>query len=378
MTTRDYQMCTRCIMDTTDSQIEFDENGVCNHCRRYEERKQSILLPEAERRKVLDRLVKDIQAKGRNREYDCVIGVSGGVDSTYLAYVARELGLRPLAVHMDNGWDSELAVSNIEKTLNKLDIDLYTYVLDWEEFKDLQIAFLKASVSDAEIPTDHAIWAVLYQAAAERAIPYILLGSNFATEGILPSSWTFGIRDWRYIKDVHQKHGRRRLKTYPHFGFFHERFYHAIRGIRVIRILNYIPYNKQEAIRVLEENLAWKPYGGKHHESIYTRFFQGYILPRKFNIDKRKAHLSTLIMSGQIAREEALEDMERPPYATRTIEDDIEYVLKKFELTQEEFEEIMALPISTYRDYQTSLQFSNILGRLQVGRLARKLGLLPS
>lgn len=359
-----YRMCTRCIMDTTDPDIQFDENGVCNHCRKLERRMQ-VLLSEEELPAALDCLVKKIKAKGKGKEYDCIIGVSGGVDSTYVAYLVKQLGLRPLAVNMDNGWNSELAVSNIEKALNKLDIDLYTYVLEWEEFKDLQIAFLKASTPDSEIPTDHAIWAVLYQAAAERDIPYVILGDNLVTEGIMPRSWAYGYLDWRYIKSVHREFGKAELEKFPHISLFDWYFYYRfVKRIERIYILSYIPYNKQEVTRIVEEELGWRPYGGKHYESIYTRFLQGYILPRKFNIDKRKAHLSALIMSDQITREEALAEMERPPYAGYEVEEDMEYVLEKLEFTEDEFEEIMSLPLRTHRDYPTHEDYQSLIDLL--------------
>jgi N-acetyl sugar amidotransferase len=371
-----YRMCTRCIMDTTDPDIQFDENGVCNHCRGYEEKARSYLRTGPKGQAELNRLVEEIKAKGKGKEYDCVLGVSGGVDSTYVAYTLKNLGLRPLAVHMDNGWDAELAVSNIEKFLNQLDIDLYTYVLDWEEFKDLQLAFLKASVSDAEIPTDHAIAAVLYQVASERNIKYIISGSNLVTEGILPNSWTYGVNDWRYIKSVHHIFGSRKLKRYPHYSFLDLLYYIFVKRIQLIRILNYIPYNKEQAIDVLENQLSWRNYGGKHYESIYTRFFQGYILPKKFNIDKRQAHLSTLICSGQITREEALAEMQNPAYAGYMLEEDMEYVLKKLELAEDEFEHLMSLPTKSYKDYRTYLSLRNVIRKVGIGNFARRLGLL--
>ena len=374
---RPYQMCTRCVMDTTDPDIQFDEKGVCNHCRKYEALARTIFVPENERQRKLDRLVQEIKIKGKGKEYDCVIGVSGGVDSTYVAYLVKKLGLRPLAVHMDNGWDSELAVNNIEQFLAKLDIDLYTVVLDWEEFKDLQCAFLNASVSDAEIPTDHAIGGSLYQVADDRDVPYIIMGTNFATEGILPVRWTYGIDDWRYIKSVHERFGRGKLRSYPHYGFFHKLYYLVVKRIRTINILDYVSYNKQEVMRVLQEGLGWQYYGGKHYESIYTRFFQGYILPRKFNIDKRKAHLSALIMSGQVTREDALQELKRPPYTGYMQEADMEYVLKKLELTEEEFGRIMSLPVKTYEDYPTYLSLRKIITVSRVDQVARKLGAVP-
>jgi N-acetyl sugar amidotransferase len=367
-------------MDTSDPEIEFDDHGVCNHCRTYSDGAALYLVPEEERPAALARLVTEIKRAGRNREYDCVIGVSGGVDSTYVAYLTRQLGLRTLAVHMDNGWDSELAVSNIEKVLRTLDIDLYTYVLDWEEFRDLQTAFLRASVSDAEIPTDHAIYAVLYKAAAARGIRYILLGTNHATESILPISWTYGILDWTYIQGIHAQFGRQPLRTFPHASFWATRFHYPfIRGIRAISILDYIDYEKQEAMRVLTEELGWRPYGGKHYESIYTRFFQGYILPQKFGIDKRRAHLSTLIMSGQVDRAAALVELGQPAYAGYMLEEDMEYVLKKLGFSEAEFAAIMALPVKSYRDYANGQDLNQnttrLLQKLRIGDKLRRLGL---
>ncbi len=378
MEARPYQLCTRCIMDTSDPGIVFDEAGRCNHCRDYELVAQTQVPPPGQRQAALEQLVGEIKAAGHNRDYDCIIGVSGGVDSTYVAYLVKQLGLRPLAVHMDNGWDSELAVSNIEKVLKKLEIDLYTHVLDWEEFKDLQISFLKASVSDAEIPTDHAIHAVLYQQAARRNIKYILLGTNLVTEAILPVSWTFGIQDWRYINGVHRQFGSKSLKTFPHLGYWTLNYYYRqIKRIRQVSVLDYVDYSKREAIRVLTEVLGWRPYGGKHYESIYTRFFQGYILPTKFGIDKRRAHLSTLIMSGQITRDAALAEVRQPPYAGYMQEEDMDYVLKKLGFSEEEFRQIMALPIRTYHDYPNSLPLVKLTRTLNPGRWARFVGIKP-
>jgi N-acetyl sugar amidotransferase len=345
-----YQICTRCIMDTTDRDIFFDSNGVCNHCWKYEELTAKELYKGEEAKAKLDQLLIEIKENGKNKDYDCIIGVSGGVDSTYLAYLVKKLELRPLAVHLDNGWDSELAVHNIEKVLKKLGIDLYTYVIDWEEFKDLQLSFLKASVSDAEIPTDHAIIAIMYRMAAERRIP-IISGANIATEAILPTSWTYGIGDWKYIKSIHKRFGRVKLKSFPHFSRNDILYYTFVKGVKSIQLLNYVPYIKKDVMQVLEHELGWQYYGGKHYESIYTRFFQGYILPRKFNIDKRRAHLSNLICAEQMAREEALEEIKHDTYLEDKVREDKEYVIKKLGLDKESFEEIMSLPVKTYLDY---------------------------
>jgi N-acetyl sugar amidotransferase len=348
-----YQMCTRCIMDTSDQEIVFDDAGVCNHCHSYDEIVRTHLWSPGERERRLQKLLGEIRHRGRRKEYDCVIGVSGGVDSTFVAYKLAQFGLRPLAVHLDNGWNSELAVHNIERVLKNLKIDLYTHVLDWEEFKDLQLSFLKASVSDAEIPTDHAIFATLNKEAIKRGIKYVLLGTNVVTEAVLPTSWTYGIHDWRYISSVHERFGRVPLRTFPHHTRNDLLYYQFILGLRTISILDYIVYRKSEAMDVLQNQLGWEYYGGKHYESIYTRFFQGYILPRKFGIDKRRAHFSNLICSGQLTREAALEEMKNDPYAETIMREDREYVIKKLSLTERQFEDIMKLPVKTSYDYPT-------------------------
>lgn len=349
-----YQRCVRCIMDTTDPDITFDDTGVCNHCRRYDTTARQRLIPPAESKAALDDLVADVKRSGQGKPYDCIIGISGGVDSTYVAWLVKQLGLRPLAVHLDNGWNSELAVANIEKTLKMLGIDLYTHVIDWEEFKNLQTSFLKASTPDGEIPTDHAIFAILYRVAAEHGIRHVITGTNVATEAVLPEKWGYGYFDWRYVKDVHRRFGTVRLSTYPHFSLLTLAYYVFVRRIRLVSILNYIEYDKKEAMQVLQDELGWVYYGGKHYESIYTRFYQAYLLPRKFDIDKRKAHLSTLICSGQITREQALASMNEPVYPERLLEEDRAYAVKKLALSEEQFDAIMKSPNRTFLDYRTS------------------------
>lgn len=366
MDNTNYRICRRCIMDTTDSEIQFDEQGYCNYCRSYIKMAEDMRQTQAIREAELQQLVAAMKSRGRNNEYDCLVGVSGGVDSTYVAYyLVHKLGLRPLAVHLDNGWDSELAVSNIEKTLINLNIPLYTKVLDWEGFRDLQVAFLKASVANAEIPTDHAIIAALFQIAVEKKIPYIIRGSNFVTEWILPKSWGYSSDDWYHIKALHRRFGTKKLKDFPHYSSFSYWFYYyALRRIREIHILNYIPYDKFQAMRMLQNEFGWRPYGGKHYESIYTRFFQGYILPKKFNIDKRRAHLATLIMAGNITREKALAEIEQDPYADYNFEEEKAYVIKKLNLSPDEFEQIMALPPKSSKDYPTSIFETFVMTKL--------------
>jgi len=354
-----YQICKRCIMDTSDPDIVFDESGLCNHCKRYfEKEKRELYLDDAGQQR-LEKLVATMKAKARDTEYDCIIGVSGGVDSTMVAYLAKKkLGLRPLAVHLDNGWNSELAVNNVERALKMLDIDLYTYVLDWEEFRDLQLSFLKASVTNCEIPTDHAINALLYRIASEKKISYILSGSNVLSEGIyLPPTWGYDAKDWKHIKAVHKRFGSIKLNTFPHINAGMFLYLTFIKGIKFIPLLNYFEYVKDEAKGLLERELGWRDYGGKHYESIYTRFYQAYILPRKFNIDKRRVHLSTLICSKQITREQALEALEEELYEPDKLVEDREFVIKKLGLTDDEFNAIMSQPIKSYRDYPSNYLF---------------------
>ena len=347
-----YRSCTQCIMDTMVPDIQFDERGVCNYCKQYEERIRSELHYDAAGQQRLQSLIAEIKRRGVHRDYDCLIGVSGGVDSTYVAYlVKKRFGLRPLAVHLDNGWDSEIGVSNVEQTVKRLDIDLYTYILDWEESKDLQVSFLKASIANAEIPTDHAIVATLFREAASRGIPYIITGSNIVTEAIMPASWMYPARDLRLIKAVHHQFGKVELKRYPQISILDFVRYTLIKGIKFFPILNYVPYVKKDAKQLLHDELGWRDYGGKHYESIYTRFFQSYILPRKFNIDKRKAHLSNLILSGQMTRDEALAEMEKPPCPSDQLEEDGEHVMKKLGLSHGEFAEMMAAPVKSFSDY---------------------------
>ena len=345
----EYRICSRCLMDTSDPDIVFDEQGVCNHCHDHDRLMTQKVITGKAGEAYLQKLVEEMKRAGRGKPYDCLIGVSGGVDSTYVAYLVKKMGLRPFAVHMDNGWDSELAVKNIEETLKRLGIDLHTEVLDWEEFKSLQVAFLKASTPDSEIPSDHAIWAVLGNVADKLKVKYIVSGFNVRTETHLPRAWSQGHFDWKYIRSVHRQFGRGRLKTFPHIGFF--TYYRRLLTHRRVDILNYIDFNKAEAMKILEQELGWRYYGGKHYESIYTRFYQGYILPTKFGYDKRRSHLSSLICSGETTREAALKELDKPTYQPSMQEEDREYVVKKLGINDDEFEAILNAPKKTFWDY---------------------------
>jgi len=348
---RNYQICRRFIMDTSDSDICFDKYGVCNHCKRYYERAQKELYYDEIGQQKLNRVVRKIKEDGKNNKYDCIIGLSGGVDSTMAAYMVKKQGLRPLGIHLDNGWNSDIAEDNINRTVKKLNIDLQRHKVVWNEFKDLQMSFLKASIPNCEIPTDHAIVALLFQTAAKKNIRYIISGSNLATEAIMPTSWGHDPKDLKYIKSIHKTFGKVKLKSFYHLSLFGWVYYALVKGIRIIRILNYTPYDKKNTIQFLEKELDWKNYGGKHYESVYTRFFQSYILPTKFSIDKRRAHLSNLICSSQMTREEALEEMERDIYPAGQLKEDKDCVIRKLGLTEVEFEELMRCPIKIFKDY---------------------------
>ncbi len=337
-------------MDTSDPEITFNENGVCNYCTDYQERKNRLTLTEDEKPKHLKYMIDFCMKKGKGKKYDCIIGVSGGVDSTYVAYKVKELGLRPLAVHLDNGWDAELAVSNIHNVLKKLNIELYTHVLDWEEFRSLQLAFLKASTPDSEIPSDHAIGALMKDFAVKEDVP-LIWGVNFTSEAILPRVWSQGHMDWGYIKKVNRLFGTQKLKDFPHYSVYKRIYWNRIKRLRTFSLLDYIDYDKEKAKKFLIEELGWRDYGGKHHESIYTKFFQAYILPTKFGFDKRRAHLSSLILAGQISREAALQEIQKPLYNEKELQEHLVYIPKKLGITQKEFEEIMNTPPRKYEEF---------------------------
>jgi N-acetyl sugar amidotransferase len=338
-------------MDTTDPLITFDSEGHCCHCTEYIETRAKHSYHGKESDAALDSIIENIRNEGRGKKYDCVIGVSGGADSSYLAYIMRERGLRPLAVHMDNGWNSEIAVVNIKNVTRAIGIDYESYVLDWEEFKNLQLSFLKASVPEAETPTDIAIPAALHSVAAKHGIKYILSGGNLATEGILPRAWHYDVRDQKYFNYIHSTFGSRPLKSFPTFGYKKETYYKVVKGMRMIYPLNYVPFVKDEAMKLLREKFDWRPYGGKHYESTYTKFIQSYYLYEKFKIDYRRATLSTQICVGQIKRCRAVEKLKCLPYNPQEIEEAKHYITKKLGIDRDELERIMQLPPKWYWDY---------------------------
>ena len=380
---RPYQMCTVSVMDTTDPDIWFDENGVSSHVINYRDRLQPIVdaANNGERLAELEQLFARIKQAGEGKPYDCVVGVSGGVDSTYLILQAVKHGLRPLAVHFDSGWNSELAVDNINNIIRKLNLDLYTDVVDWREMKDLQLSFFKASVANCDIPTDHAFPSVAYQQAAKYGIKYILSGSNLSSESILPESWGYSATDARHVKAIQKRFGTVKLKTYPTLGRVKRHgWYEMVKGIRTVDPLNYMPYRYDDAKKTITEELGWRDYGGKHYESVFTRYFQGYYLPQKFGFDKRKAHFSSLIMSGQMTRDDALKKLESPTYDESLRAQDHQFIAKKLGVSVSELEEIFSRPPVDHLDYPNdvkrwglALKFPTILRKALPDKLVHML-----
>lgn len=353
--------CTRCIMDTTASGIVFDEQGRCNYCSDFLARlaQTGLVATPAQRDAFLQRVRRD----GEGRDYDCIVGLSGGVDSSYALYLAVRNGLRPLAVHLDNGWNSELAVHNIANLVRALSVDLFTHVIDWEENRDLQLSFFKANVIDIEMLMDNAMMALNYRMARQYRVKWILAGTNRSTEGMhMPSNWNWLKFDARNIRDIHRRFGSVPIRTHPLIsvpGFIWNRY---VRGIRWTPFLDYFEYRKDDALSTLQNEVGYRPYPYKHYESVFTRFYQGYILPRKFGVDKRKLHLSTLVVTGQMSREQALEMMSQPPYPDPAQQrDDHAFVLKKLGFTQESFESYMAAPPVSHAAYATEKPLWDVL-----------------
>lgn len=360
----DRRICSRCVMDSSAQEITFDNSGICHFCREAEARLQGLLKKRADSRNI-DRVVEKLRHNGQQQKYDCVFGLSGGVDSSYALWLLKQFGLRPLVVHLDNGWNSEIANTNIEKLVKGFGFDLMTHVLDWPTFRRLQVAFLEASTPDAEIPTDHAIFALLYATANRMRIRYIVTGSNPDGESIMPRSWAYGHTDWRYINAVRSQMGAPKPKNFPKLTVLKKLYYRASKRISAIPILEFVSYNREQAIAALENYGHWRNYpGGKHGESTYTRFFQNYILPKKFGIDKRRAHFSSYICAGQMTRFQALEKLKIPGYAdSRQLDLDLEYVLKKLELTEERFDQIMKLPVKSFNNFPNNQAIGDFFGR---------------
>ena len=364
--TGDARQCTVTVLDSgDDAKMTFDENGACNYVREYHERIKAELKDEAWRKSWFTAKVQEIKDAGKGKKYDCIMGLSGGTDSSYMAVWANENGLRPLVVHLDNGWNSELAVKNIENICSHFNYDLHTHVIDWEEFKALQIAYLRASVVDIEVLTDHAIQTVVLDLAAKHHINYSLSGFNLATEAVMPRGWTYDKTDLNNLKDIVKQYGGiTKFKTFPTMRFLKRLYYHFFLKLESIHVLDFIDYNKEKAMEILKETVGWRDYGGKHYESAFTKFYQAYILPEKFGIDKRKAHLSNLILSGQMTKEQALEQLQEPLYGAHDLEDEKEYILKKFGFSVEEFDKIMQQPRRNHEEFDTDQRYWKIYFKL--------------
>lgn len=353
---RDYQICTNCIMDTSDPGISFDENGLCDYCKNF----KGEILPswhtDARGEKQLAVLAEKIKAQGKGKDFDCIIGLSGGQDSSYAAYVAKEkMGLRPLLFHVDAGWNTDQAVGNIEKLVDGLGLDLYTEVINWEEMKDLQLAFLRSQISDQDLPQDGAFFSALYKFARKHRIKYVLTGANYSTECCRePEEWGGypGI-DKTLFMDIHARFGKRELKTFPLVDIFvYKVLYQKVLGMEIVKPLNLVPYIKKDAEAELGRRFGWQKFQHKHHESRFTRFYEDYWMPRKFGFHKRRAHFSSLIMTGQMTRDDALDRLSRPEMDEHFLKQEFEYVANKLDLTVAELQEIFDGKNMTYRDYK--------------------------
>lgn len=355
MTDRPYQICTNCVMDTSDSQIQFDAAGVCDHCRGFDENVRPKWHPDTTGQKMVAETIAKIKARGKGKQFDSILGMSGGLDSSYMLHlVVKEFGLRPLVFHVDGGWNSDIAVNNIEMLVGKLGLDLYTEVINWEEMRDFQLAFFKSGVPHLDIPQDHAFIATLYHFANKHNIKYILNGGNISTECVRnPKNWLYYGTDMAQLKDIQRQFGTRPLKTYPFSSvLFHKVYLRYIRGVEVFKPLDLLPYTKQHAIDTLTREYGWKAYPQKHFESRFTRFYEGYWLPTRFGYDTRRVQFSSLILTGQMTRDQALQELQKPAYDPATIADDFEYIASKLRISVDELRHYHAMPRKTYKDYR--------------------------
>lgn len=365
---RAYQVCNNCVMDTTDSLIKFDERGFCDHCNNYYNNILPNWHPDETGARKLNEIVNKIKIDGKKKKFDCIIGISGGVDSSYLLYYAKEvLKLRPLAFAVDTGWNTELAEENIKRVTTGLGLDLYKQTVNWDEMKDLQLAYFKSQVPYQDTPQDHVIFASLYNYAVKNDIKYVLTGGNYSTECVRePNEWVY-LNDLKQIKDIHNRFGTVPLKTLPLCSMFKYRLYYRyFKRMKIVKPLDLIPYDKELAISTLRNRFGWQPYANKHYESVFTRFYEGYWLIKKFGYDKRRAHFSSLILTEQMTREEALKLIKEPPYDEKRALRDLEYISNKLGVTKEEFLELMNGDNKTYRDYKSNARLIEIAIKLAV------------
>ena len=359
---REYKICTNCVMDTSDSKIKFDENGVCDHCNDFQINVKPNWYPNEEGLKRLESTVDKIKEDGKDRDFDCLLGMSGGVDSSYLLHLAvKELGLRPLVFHVDGGWNSELAVNNIQVMIEKLGLDLYTEVINWEEMKDFQLAFFKSGVPHIDIPQDHAFIATLYNFADKHNIKYILNGGNISTECVRnPMEWLYYGTDMSQINDIRKKFSTNKMESYPFSPVLRHKFYlKYIRKIQVIKPLDNLNYIKEDALDLLAREYGWKPYPQKHFESRFTKFFEGFWLPQRFGFDTRRVQFSSLILTGQLSRQEALDKLKKTAYNKETIDDDFNFIAKKLGITKVKLKEYLTMPKKFYWDYKNQERIFN-------------------
>jgi N-acetyl sugar amidotransferase len=356
-------------MDSSDTMITFDEEGRCDHCNTFFKKIKPHWDTGEKGQRELNALVQKIKTSGEGNDFDCIIGMSGGIDSSYLTYIATELGLRPLVFHVDAGWNSQIAVNNIEQIVDRLGLDLYTEVINWEEMKDLQLSFFKSGVPHVDTPQDHAFFSTMYKFASKFNVKHILTGGNYSTECVRnPIEWMYYQSDSTQIKDIHARFGKRSLSNFPLTNIlWHKAYLPYFRGIKLYRLLDFVPYHKEEATQFLVDNFGYQRYAQKHFESRFTRFYESYWLPKKFGFDTRKVQYSSLILTGQMTREEALEKLKSPAYDPETIEEDFNYIANKLDITSEDLLNYFKGENKTYRDYKNQMWIYEIGARVLRG-----------
>ncbi|MDO8965697.1 N-acetyl sugar amidotransferase [Algoriphagus sp.] len=360
---KEYNICTNCVMDTTDSKISFDEKGVCDHCNTFSTKIQPFWHTDELGKKNLEELIAKIKQEGEGKDFDCLMGMSGGIDSSYLLHVmTKEFGLRPLVFHVDAGWNSQIAVNNIERLVDGLGLDLYTEVINWEEMKELQLAYFKSGVPHIDTPQDHAFFATMYKFASKHKIKNILTGGNYSTECVRnPLEWMYYQSDSIQLRDIFKKHGNGKLIDYPVTNIlWHKVYLPYIKGIKLYRPLDYVPYDKDEAMQFLVDTYGYQKYPQKHFESRFTRFYEGFWLSERFGFDTRKVQYSSLILTGQMTREQAIENLKTPVYTPDQVKEDFEFVSNKLGITTEELWSYFNAPKKTFKDYKSQESIYNL------------------